>query len=224
MVIRVKRRLPPRAIIENIPPPDWFPDWTNQTVVIVASGPSATSVDLSIARRRARFIAINSSWKIAPWADVLYGCDAIWWEENKGVPEFHGRKISQDVRAAQVSPDIKRVRCDRTCEVIKFSPRGEIGWGGNSGFHAINLAAQFGVRKIILVGYDMHLRNGLHWHGAHGGRCSNPTEPNVPRWRRVVDDAYDVLRGVGIRGFNCSPDSALAAWPKCSLFEALNYE
>jgi len=218
----VTRRRPSHRIhVEDNTPPAWFPNWIGETVIIVASGPSASSVDLASAQGRARFIAINTSWKLAPWADVLYGCDAVWWQEHRAVPNFHGLKISQDVRASSISPAIHRVRCDRQCEVIKLAPPGEIGWGGNSGFHAINLAVQFKVRKIILVGYDMHLRAGLHWHGAHKGRCSNPTEPNVPRWRRVVDTAYETLSNVGIAGFNCSPDSALTKWPKCSLDEAM---
>ena len=223
MVLKVRRPPPaPRLVVEDNTPPPWFPHWPGETVVIVASGPSASTVDLPPAREAgARFIAINTSWKLAPWADVLYGCDAVWWHDNGGVPEFKGLKISQDVRACDAFPDVKRVKCDRQCEVIKVNPPGEIGWGGNSGFHAINLAVQFRVGKIILVGYDMQLAGGLHWHGPHGGRCSNPTEPNVPRWRRVVDAAHETVKDQGIKGFNCSPVSALTQWPKCTLAEAL---
>jgi hypothetical protein len=45
--------------------PDWFPDWRGETVVTVAGGSRAATVNLECAKGRAKFIAINDSWKLA---------------------------------------------------------------------------------------------------------------------------------------------------------------
>tara|TARA_R100001244_G_scaffold47793_2_gene42607 strand:- start:2216 stop:2557 length:342 start_codon:yes stop_codon:yes gene_type:complete len=93
---------------------------------------------------------------------------------------------------------------------------GVLGWGGNSGFHALNLAVQFGADRIVLVGYDMRVDRGTHWHGQHPQGMNNPSEKNVVRWRNAVDDAAPMLAGLGIEVLNASPISALTAYPKVS--------
>ena len=97
---------------------------------------------------------------------------------------------------------------------------GTVGWAGNSGFHCLNLAVQLMAAKIVLVGFDMTVAHGLHWHGRHEG-LNNPTERNVVRWRRCIDDAAEVIDALGIQCINASPISALQNYPKMSLGEAL---
>ena len=103
---------------------------------------------------------------------------------------------------------------------LELEPPGTVGWGGNSGFHALNLAVQLGAAKIILVGYDMRLDHGVHWHGPHKG-LNNPHPTNVERWRRVVDAAAEVIAALGIKAINASPISALENYPKMTLEAAL---
>jgi hypothetical protein len=74
--------------------------------------------------------------------------------------------------------------------------------------------------RIVLVGYDMSIAKGLHWHGAHEG-LNNPQERDVARWRRVIDAAAGTIKALGIPVFNASADSALEAYPKVTLEEAL---
>jgi len=203
--------------------PKWWPDWRGQTCVIIASGPSAKDVPIELAKGRAKVIAINSSWQLAPWADVLYGCDFRWWDNHKGVPNFKGLKITQDgPKFGKKYPDVRQVYCDRNSERILMAKCGVIGWGGNSGFHAINIAAQARVSKIILVGYDMRIDKGLHWHGKHVNGMNNPIEKNVLRWSKSIDDAASSLKALGIVVFNASPISKLNNYPKVSVQEALD--
>ena len=204
----------------------WYPDWSGETCVIVASGPSARDVPLEIAAGRGcRCIAINESWKLAPWADMLYACDHVWYYKRRGqVAGFAGIKVSQDRVCADLMPDwdIKRVYSVRGVEQIMTGQPGYIGWGGNSGFQAVNLAVHFNPAKIILVGFDMTLDHGCHWHGRHAHGLSNPKPPYVNRWRRVTDNAYFAIQREGIAGFNTSMKSKLVAWPKMSLEDALD--
>lgn len=105
---------------------------------------------------------------------------------------------------------------------ILFEPRGRIGWGGNGGFHALNLAIQFGLRKIILLGYDMTLANGVHWHGRHGGALNNPRQASVDRWRGILDAQAPKLAAHGVEVVIGSPGSSLAAYRKLDLKVALD--
>lgn len=174
-------------------------------------------------RGRARVLAVNSSWRLAPWADALYACDGAWWRLNNGVPEFEGLKITADVGAARAY-GLRRVDLARGEERIIFEPRGRLGWAGNSGFHAVNLAAQFGASHIILVGFDMHLAAGAHWHGPHPKGMNNPDQTTIRRWRRVLDGAADDLEDHGIEVLNASAGSALEAYRKIDLSDAFTGE
>lgn len=104
-----------------------------------------------------------------------------------------------------------------------LSDIGTIGWGGNGGFHAVNLALQFRVKKIILIGFDMRIDLGIHWHGPNNGikGLYDPTPGNVTRWRRVLDDAAPLISALGIPVINCSEVSTLNNYPKMSLERAL---
>jgi hypothetical protein len=200
--------------------PEWWPAWEGETIVIVAGGPSARDADLELVRVRARLIVINNAWLLAPWADILYACDEKWWQVYKGAVEFKGLKLSVDKNAPKHAPNVRLLNCMKPDDRF-FAEPGTVGWGGNGGFHCLNLAAQFKPRKIVLVGYDMHLRNGLHWHGKHPNGMNNPSPKNVERWRRAVDGAAKPIAKLGITVINTSPNSALQKYPKMSLAEAM---
>jgi len=200
--------------------PKWFPDWAGQTVVVVASGPSAGTVNLELGRGRARFIAVNDSWKLCPWADILFAGDYKWWERNEGCPEFEGLRVSIDRRACELTDwDICRLRGFRSDQRISFDA-GVVG-GSNSGLNALNLAVQLEPARILLVGFDMRLDAGIHWHGLHPVEMKNPTENLVGKWRKAMDSAVALIAAKGIQVFNCSEISNLKRYPKMEFPEAL---
>lgn len=98
-----------------------------------------------------------------------------------------------------------------------------IGAGGNSGFQAINLAVKFGARGIVLVGFDMRVDRGTHWHGDHQGGLGNPDAGKVDRWRGHLDNAAQALADAGVTIINASMVSALRNYPKMQFSEALEY-
>lgn len=206
-------------------PPDWFPNWAGETAIVVASGPSAAEQPLALAKGKARFIVVNTSWKLAPWADILYAGDFPWWRAYDGCPEFQGLKITIDRRASdrQEHPDwnVVHLRCEKNTDELLLNPKGLIGWGMNSGFGAVNIAAQLDVKNIILVGYDMSLHAGSHWHGVHLPRMGNPRESQLPRWRRAMERAAPILEAKGISVYNTSQLSALRKFRKTTFAEAL---
>jgi hypothetical protein len=206
--------------------PDWFPDWDGATCAIVASGPSAATAGVDQLRDSdVRVIAINTSYQLVPWAGVLYGCDARWWRCHRGARDFHGLKISQDRAACSEYRDVHRVRVNPHSNDLVLAPLGVLGAGGNGGFQALNLAVQFGVKRLLLIGYDMRIDLGEHWHKRHPAPLSNPHPvSNLPRWRKAIDGAAAELKALGIEVINCSEVSALRAYRKMSLERALYRE
>jgi hypothetical protein len=177
--------------------PAWYPNWEGQTVVICASGPSAAEVDLELAIGRAKFVAINNSWRLAPWADALYGCDVQWWDHHSGCQEFKvPLKICADhrIRDRPKSWGVSFLHCDRSGDAFELNEIGRVGWGGNSGYSCLNLVAQLKPKKILLIGYDMSKAWGAHWHEPHTGNLSNPSNINIERWRRVMEWASIPLK------------------------------
>jgi hypothetical protein len=165
-------------------------------------------------RGRAKFIAINESWRLCPWANVLYACDGAWWRKHGGVPEFKGLKITQEAAAARQF-SLMWVEVERGSNVLLTN--GEtLGDGGNGGFQALNLAVNWGAKRILLVGYDMTLARGEHWHGRHPAGLNNPREHTVRRWLSARWAAP-----AGVEVVNCYPGSALAAFPRMEFEQAI---
>lgn len=200
--------------------PDWFPSWHGDRTIILASGPSAVEQPIGLARNRCKVVAINNSWQLAPWADVLYASDSAWWEYSD-YSGFAGLKVSRsDV------PGVERVHLrgepGRYHNDLIFEEPGVVGSGGSSGFQALNLAIQFGARDIALVGFDACIDRGTHWHGLHK-RTDNPTEGTAAMWAYHLDRQAAAIRAAGVSIINCSPTSALTAFPKTTLEHWLNH-
>jgi len=209
--------------------PQWFPRWFGRCVVIVASGPSAGGEDLkgirarlaAAGRRQPVWVTINASYRLAPWADVLYAADGLFWTRDDGARAFPGLKVTQHVGDA-ARFGLECVKLNPKRRTMAFDRFGEIGSGGNSGFQAVNLAAQAGAARIVLVGFDYSLERGVHWHGPHPTGMNNPSARNCERWRADLDAAAPLLAGLGIEVLNASPYSTLTAFEKRPLWECLS--
>jgi len=73
----------------------------------------------------------------------------------------------------------------------------------------------------VLVGFDLHDENGIHWHGKHQNGLRNPTRRSLARWRCVLDAQAEPIRRMGVEVLNASPHSALTAYPKMTFADAL---
>jgi hypothetical protein len=164
-------------------------------------------------------IVINTSFKLAPWADVLYACDWQFWDYHK--PEidriFEGQFWTQDSRA-QLRHGIMKIGG-------KHDPglgRGEvIHFGGNSGYQCINLAYLWGAKKIVLLGFDMKRgpQGQSHWHGDH----PRPLSTGLPldKWLVAFDQLAVDLVDEGVPVINATRDTALQCFDKLPLERAL---
>lgn len=204
--------------------------WPGATFVCVAGGPSLTAAQVDACRDRVdssgnqvRVIVINDGYRIAPWADVLYFCDDKWWgwhhEKLKGwkgliVRLDGGRHDFGDPRIKVMKNYGREGLCTLTDGLMH---------GRNSGYQAIGLAAHLGARRILLLGYDMRAgeekgKPKLHWFGDHpGGTSPRVFEQMVP----CFDGLVKPLAERGIEILNCTPRSALKAFPFMDLAAAL---
>lgn len=188
--------------------------------IICAAGPSMARVDLRLLRRFRswRVMVVNCTFRLLPDADVLYAGDLQWWERyGAEAAVFAGEKWTRDETAAR-RYDLHRVGRKEGRGLCR--ERGFVHAGGNSGFQAVNLAWHFGARRIVLLGFDMHRKDGGHWHGEHEGMLSAPSS-HIAVWRREFQVLAVDLREEGVQVINATEGSALTCFTKMSLREAL---
>lgn len=205
----------------GVTPAAW-PDWRGRACAIIASGPSAKTANVEQLKGKTAVIAIKENHELAPFADVVYGCDWPWWRQVHGLPAFPGLRMAWDRRALDRFPGIVRVDIEIGTPRLLFGRTGLVGGGGNSAFHALNLAVQFGARRILMVGLDLHDRSGVHWYGrATAQGRANPDANNFRNWIGVFGAAAPVLAEMGCEVINASPISDLRCWPRRSIADTL---
>lgn len=189
--------------------------WDGDTVVIMGSGPSLTRSDVEYVRGKAKTIVINTTYELAPWADVLYACDGRWWRWRKGAPEFAGMKYSIDAQATCYGVTVLK---SSGVEGLELRPHA-IRTGRNSGYQAIGLAVHFGAKRIVLLGYDMSPGpNGeQHHHADHPNRSRSPYAKFIAAFDSIVQPLMDI----GVQVVNCTRRTALACFPCLPLEDVL---
>lgn len=92
--------------------------------------------------------------------------------------------------------------------------------GYNSGYQALNLAVLAGVRAIILLGMDgAPSKDGkTHWHDAHMVRTPATA---FPLYVKAMKEGAPTLARMGVRVLNCSPGSAIGAFERMPLENAV---
>jgi hypothetical protein len=186
--------------------------------VCIGGGPSLTPEDVDYCRGKARVIAINDAFKLAPWADVLYACDGQWWGWHKGVPDFKGLKYGITLKPHQRDFGVGILK--QTADFgLEKNPSG-LRTGKNSGYQAMNLAVHLGARTIILLGYDMQVgpNKETHWFGDHPVKTLAIRFPNyVKSFTTIVEP----LKAIGVTVWNCSRQTALKQFPRAVITDVL---
>ena len=219
--------------------------WQGETAVILAGGPSLKGFDTSALRLRQpcgcvvhgrtipRVICINDSWRLAPRADVFYYCDRQWFDSQTainpysldGTLSFHeaiyrGFWVCGNGLWYADHPQVHGLRFSGQSG-LSDDPAA-LRHGSNSGYAAINLAYLFGAKRIVLLGYDMHVEPSgrTHWHD----------QPRADGFAGIIKDSFlpcfdslvEPLKAAGVEVLNATPGSALTCWPIVTLEEALN--
>jgi hypothetical protein len=205
------------------------PDW-NCPVVVAATGPSLTPDVASVIRRarwpqeKCRVVAVNDAYRLLPYADVLYACDAAWWKLHIDAVRktFHGEQWTScdSERGESNSKDTMadwgvRFISGKHADTFSTDPAA-IHYGSNSGFQAVNFAILKGATKIILVGFDMRGRG--HFFGDHPEPLHNRNDYEA----FLVPFRYAASKKCTVPIVNATPGSALDCFPMVELDDALN--
>jgi len=185
--------------------------WPGEPIVCLGTGPSLTAEDVAYVRGKARVIAVNDAYKLAPWADVLYAADAKWWGWHKGVPGFTGLKYTAQPGAVRW-PGVQLMHRSGL-DGLDLNPR-NVRTGFNSGYQAINMAVHFGAGRSVLLGYDMR---GDHFFGKHPDRTVPPFVLCLAKFATLVPP----LAALKIPIVNATRQTALTCFPRVPLEEAL---
>lgn len=176
---------------------------------------------------------VNDTYRLAPWADLLYASDARWWQHHR--PNFSGEKWTtkrdDPSKGSIYKISVKTIRelslkhmLGTYEDGISFDPR-IIHFGGNSGFQLLNLVILAGAKNIGLLGYDMQLDrndpNKEHFFGNHPKGFSSPRSC-FQYWIRQFNTAAGQLRDKDIRVVNLTRDTALDCFPKMSIESFFN--
>ena len=211
-------------------------------MVCLASGPSLVAEDVDYVRGKATVIAVNDAIRLAPWADVVYSSDQIWWGNHyKAMRQFSGLKVRVNPSQHRVSqkpapkgvcpgcyrrlPLNKDCWCDGITTMRNAGERGlsldpsAIVTGHNSGTSAINVAVHLGALRILLLGYDMGPddRGRRHFYDTSAVCISSP----FFKFRQLTETMAEPLKAAGISVLNCSRRTALDCFPLSNLREVL---
>lgn len=201
---RIKRVSPRRKEFWTVPE-----IWPGGTCYILGGGPSLSRVPLERLHNR-RVIAVNNAYQLGNWIDVTFYGDCRWFNwHGKALLEFPGLKVTAcDSHVGK--PGIRAVK-RRNAPFGIATNRNQLGWNLNSGACAINLAVHFGVKKIVLLGFDMRLIDDKHnWHEEHHNR---PNRDPYQRFLRPFPNIANDLETLGVECVNACPGSALEVFP-----------
>lgn len=152
----------------------------------------------------------------------MYACDITWWRHH--FPRIATAFAGELWTVSEAARDHYGLRWIYGQEGGGLSPDPSyIHTGMNSGYQALGLAALFGARRIVLLGFDFCVGPGgrRHWHGDHPKTLGNAPPNNYGRWIRAMDALAADLKRAGVEVINASRKTALKCFPRRDLSEAL---
>ena len=196
-----------------------FPMWEGSSVYVIGGGPSLKGADLSPLKSR-RVIGVNdAAFHYTDLCDCMFFGDKQWFVHHrwalKRLPFF----CVTSTRDRREYPKWLKV-LHRQGIGITTAPS-ELGWNGNSGIAALNLAVKLGASTVYLLGFDFKLgQNGeSNW---HENLLNDPDPMLYKSWIPFVEKYVGPpLEKLGINVWNANPDSDLNVFPKCTMEWAL---
>lgn len=146
-------------------------------------------------------ICTNTTFRLTPWADMLYAMDRVWWNN-------YGEEVAKMFEGTATTP----------IRNIKGTERVHSQDTQNSGAGAIALAVSRGARRVILLGYDcQHTGGKAHWHEDHPKGLGNAG--SVDKWPQQFKTLAARFKKIEI--INCTRETALTVFPRAKLEDVL---
>lgn len=205
--------------------PPWNPNpnaWQGEDSYVIGGGDSLREFGWD-SIRGTHTIGCNSAFVLgAELVEILVFGDRMWWERigKTHLPKFGGVVVGCTSQQIKDAPDwlLTMERYER--RGLAPAGSGKLGWCGNTGALAINLALSLGAQRVFLLGFDMALgSNGkANWHDLRY-EASRP-EP-YPRFCSEMTHLARSLPRVfpGREVWNVTNGSQLRSFPKVSLEE-----
>lgn len=187
------------------------PIWKGERCFIIAGGQSVPRLFFrDHPKLPGRILAIKDAVFFYPFADCMfYAGRRLHKERPELFAQYDGQLIVKRTVDDGVPERVKQVRRANAVNGIsglQTDPRYLGGW--DSGGSAINLAYHFGVKQIVLIGFDL---TGHHWNAAHPFPRARPQHHETHRIS--IDAMAQPLRRAGVEVFNTSPISTLKEYP-----------
>lgn len=201
-----------------------------QKVVKKEETPSAYSPYMKAIHKK-HVIGINMSFMIGGWIDMVFFGDKRWYINNREpLSKFPGLKVTCHPyfkNKRYESEKIKYVPKDRNKGKGVSSNKNTVCWNANSGGAAISVAVHMGVKRIVLVGFDMKLSDDQrqHWHSYYKSalKVHRKQEHKLPFHRHLLGfpEIKRDAKKMGVEILNASPESAIDCFKKVSVKDLL---
>lgn len=193
----------------------WTPikqDWAGQDVFIIGGGPSLAGFDFKLLRGKPT-IGCNAMHRLG--ADICQIClfsDLTWYHNFKGeLARFPGQVVTQYEQLAKANlPWLHVMHRERW-----GLHQNALGFGGNSGCSAVNLALILGAQRVYLLGCDCQMTpdKKTHWHTwAIQKQSPQVYHKFLKGWAAIAADLPKVFPGREI--INLGPNSAIPYFPR----------
>jgi len=206
--------------------PRWTPEtlWLDSDAIIIGGGESLHDFPWDILRGEMT-IGCNVAYKLGNEI-----CTAVLWSDRQSFKEHHDGLREFNVNGGPVFSDARKFWNDPPADwlyVVSRRPQGlytdGIGWNGNVGAGAINLAFLLGCKRVYLLGFDMkRVDSRTHWHDEYA-KDKKKRDSSYPRFLRSFKTvAQDWRAKFSDREIiNVNDDSALKFFPMMSMEEFL---
>ncbi len=205
----------------------WHPKeiWANEDVFVLGGGPSLKGFDWNLLRDK-HVIGCNAAIELGfGVCEICFFSDFDWFQANyQMLSDFPGMVVTH-CTALSSRPE----------SWIRYMPREQeglypnaLGFGGNSGVGALNLALILGAKRVFLLGIDCNTGNDgeYHWKDQSGerrdtnGRLMDRVRPDLfTKFKNGFGFAAQTLPKVfpGRSVINLNEKSGLRCFPFMSL-------
>ena len=205
-----------------------------KTTVCIGTGPSLTDEQIEIARAKGfTLYGCNLVYANVPDLTVLYAVnkafwDFYWYDREYPLREYPAEKWTTNPEAAQAY-GLKWIG-EKNAPGLSSDPS-YVHHGHGSGYTLVNLAYLHGAERIILIGYDLkyapdycgkikQIGSGKrHYFGEYPSSMQHWPSQRVNNG--VHEELVELYRTVAKQGLveiiNCTPDSALDAFPRMDI-------
>jgi len=200
-----------------------IPEDLADAVIQNKSSPAVYSSYLSAIHDK-HVIGVNQAFRLGNWIDfVIFGDKGFFLKNQEdlakltniriGIPAYFNGRVDW---VKYLAKDLKKT------SGLSTTPS-KVTWNGNTGAAAINLAVHLGVKRIILLGFDMNVdeKGRQWWHQLYKQRDLKRGLKAFTRHSDAFPEiASDAIK-LGVEILNANPDSNINCFRKVNIKECL---